>query len=275
MESLIQSGIIPQAFLRLLGSSVFGLDAAIALGVGHPIAIALQVVYPVGLRGGRDRGRAAERDARGAARPPGLAAVRVRHAAGGDPRASRSSRRRRRCWARSSGRRPTASSASSTPATRASCSSTRCCCSPRSPASRWPRRRRSTALGPAIAIGLAVVLLGYVLEILGQLWPDAEVVQPYSPFHYLRPFAILGGQGEPDGPAGAARRVRGRRGLRAVALPAPRPGRAVLMSLACVGCAVDMDVVACPARAGRVRWSCPKGPRTSSDPVVVYSDRNS
>ena len=48
MESLIQSGIIPEAFLRLLGSSVFGLDAAIALGVGHPIAIALQVVYPVG-----------------------------------------------------------------------------------------------------------------------------------------------------------------------------------------------------------------------------------
>ena len=22
-------------------------------------------------------------------------------------------------------------------------------------------------------------------------------MQPYSPFHYLRPFAILGGQGEP------------------------------------------------------------------------------
>ena len=41
------------------------------------------------------------------------------------------------------------------------------------------------------------MLLGYLLEILGQLWPDAEVVQPYSPFHYLRPFAILGGQGEP------------------------------------------------------------------------------
>ena len=41
------------------------------------------------------------------------------------------------------------------------------------------------------------MLLGYVLEILGQLWPDAEVVQPYSPFHYLRPFAILGGQGDP------------------------------------------------------------------------------
>ena len=66
-------------------------------------------------------------------------------------------------------------------------------------------------LGPAIAIGVAVVLLGYLLEILGQLWPDAEVVQPYSPFHYLRPFAILGGQGEPDGPAGPAGRVRASR----------------------------------------------------------------
>ena len=52
-------------------------------------------------------------------------------------------------------------------------------------------------VGPALAIALAVLLFGYVLEILGQLWPDAEVVQPYSPFHYLRPFAILGGTGEP------------------------------------------------------------------------------
>ena len=83
------------------------------------------------------------------------------------------------------------------PATRACCSSTPCCSSRRSRGISLAASASFDRLGPAIAIGLAVVLLGYVLEILGQLWPDAEVVQPYSPFHYLRPFAILGGQGDP------------------------------------------------------------------------------
>ena len=61
MESLIQSGIIPEAFVRLLGSSVFGLDAAIALGVGHPMRDRAPGRLPGGLRRGRDRRRAAER----------------------------------------------------------------------------------------------------------------------------------------------------------------------------------------------------------------------
>jgi ABC-2 type transport system permease protein len=51
-------------------------------------------------------------------------------------------------------------------------------------------------LTPAIGIALAVTLLGYVLEILGTLWPDAAFLQPYSLFHYLRPLEILGGEAE-------------------------------------------------------------------------------
>jgi hypothetical protein len=47
MESLIQSGIVLQAFVPARLQRV-GLDAADRLGVGHPIAIALQVVFPVG-----------------------------------------------------------------------------------------------------------------------------------------------------------------------------------------------------------------------------------
>jgi hypothetical protein len=42
-----------------------------------------------------------------------------------------------------------------------------------------------------------VTLLGYVLEILGTLWPDAAFLQPFSLFHYLRPLEILGGKGQP------------------------------------------------------------------------------
>jgi hypothetical protein len=33
----------------------------------------------------------------------------------------------------------------------------------------------------------------YVLEVLGSLWPAAEVLQPYSLFHYLKAKAILTG----------------------------------------------------------------------------------
>ena len=90
---------------------------------------------------------------------------------------------------------------------------------------------------------IAVLLLGYLLEVLGTLWPDAAFLQPYTPFHYLRPLEILGGRGEPaDMLVLAGDRGRGR-GLRAVALPAPGPRRA--------------DLIA-PGR--------PRGPGTTVDP---------
>jgi len=33
----------------------------------------------------------------------------------------------------------------------------------------------------------------YVLEVLGSLWPAAQMLQPYSLFHYLKAKAILTG----------------------------------------------------------------------------------
>ncbi len=63
--------------------------------------------------------------------------------------------------------------------------------------SRSRRRRHSTGLAPPLAIGVAVLMLGYVLEVLGTLWPDAAFLQPYSPFHYLRPLEVLSGEGDP------------------------------------------------------------------------------
>jgi putative exporter of polyketide antibiotics len=38
------------------------------------------------------------------------------------------------------------------------------------------------------------VIGGYVLEVLGTLWPDAAFLQPYSPFHYLQPLDVLAGR---------------------------------------------------------------------------------
>jgi len=46
-------------------------------------------------------------------------------------------------------------------------------------------------LGPAAGITLAVVLIAYFLQILGSLWPDAEPLQPYSLFYYLKADEVL------------------------------------------------------------------------------------
>ena len=61
MEALLRSGIIPDAFLRLLGADPFSLSGAVALGSVHPVALGLQLIYPVGfaamaIAGERQRG---------------------------------------------------------------------------------------------------------------------------------------------------------------------------------------------------------------------------
>jgi ABC-2 type transport system permease protein len=46
-------------------------------------------------------------------------------------------------------------------------------------------------LAPAATVTLAIVLVAYFLQVLGSLWPDAEWLQPYSLFYYLKPTEIL------------------------------------------------------------------------------------
>ena len=48
-------------------------------------------------------------------------------------------------------------------------------------------------LAPAIGISLAFVLVAYFLDVIGQLWPDARPLQPFSVFHYLDPRSSLAG----------------------------------------------------------------------------------
>jgi ABC-type transport system involved in multi-copper enzyme maturation permease subunit len=50
---------------------------------------------------------------------------------------------------------------------------------------------------PALGVTLGTVVIMYFLEILGSLWPDAEFLQPYSLFHYLKPKAVLTGAAAP------------------------------------------------------------------------------
>ena len=52
-------------------------------------------------------------------------------------------------------------------------------------------------LPPALGVTIGFVVVMYFLEILGSLWPEADILQPYSLFHYLKPKAILIGTAAP------------------------------------------------------------------------------
>ena len=199
MESLIESGIIPEAFLRLHGRRACSASmrrSRSASAIRSPSRSRSSTRWAsrrLAIAGERQSGTLEVLLSRPLSRRSvfltlllAILGDRGRH----DGRGGRRDGRRRP--------RPTAWPASSMPATRPSCPSTRCCCWRRSRASRSRRRRRSTGSGPAIGIGLAVVLLGYVLEILGSCGRTPSSCSRYSPFHYLRPFEILGGRGDPS-----------------------------------------------------------------------------
>jgi ABC-2 type transport system permease protein len=196
LEVILQSGIIPDAFLRLMGADPFSLDGAVALGAAHPITIALQVVYPVGfaaaaIAGERQRGTLEVLLSRPISRRSvfltlllAIIVIGVVTTAGeltgtvtGAAVYGVAGRLDAGELAFLGLNTVLLLAALAGISLAASASFDR--------------------LTPAIGVGLAVVLVGYVLEILGTLWPDAEFLQPYSPFHYFRPLEILAGRPEP------------------------------------------------------------------------------
>jgi len=193
MEALLKSGIIPDAFLRLMGADPFSINGSVALGAVHPIAFALEIVYPVGfaaaaIAGERQRGTlevllsrplsrrslyatlllaviAAAIVTTTATTVGTVAGAMLYDVAGGlDPGEMALLGLNTVFLLAALGGISLAASAS------------------------------FDRLTPAIGIALAVTLLGYVLEILGTLWPDAAFLQPWSLFHYLHPLKILGGE---------------------------------------------------------------------------------
>jgi ABC-2 type transport system permease protein len=194
MEAIMQSGIIPDASLRLLGADPFSLNGAVALGSSHPFAIALQVVYPVGfaaaaIAGERQRGTLEVLLSRPVSRRSVFLTLLLAILAFA-----------------------VITTAAETLGTLAG-------------AAAYGNLDRLDAgdllllaintvlllaalagislaasasvdrLAPALGIGFVVVLAGYVLEVLGTIWPDAAFLQPISPFHYLQPLEILAGRG--------------------------------------------------------------------------------
>ena len=193
MEVILESGIIPDAFLNLMGADPFSLDGSVALGAVHPIAIALEVVYPVGFAAAAIAGE----------RQRGTLEVLL----------SRPLSRRTLFWTLLAAIIGAAivTTAAMTLGTVAGAAlydvaggldagelgllglNTVLLLAALGAIS-LAASASFDRLSPALGIALSVTLLGYVLEILGTLWPDAAFLQPYSLFHYLRPLEILGGK---------------------------------------------------------------------------------
>ncbi len=194
LEVLLESGIIPDAFLRLLGADPFSLAGAVALGAVHPIAIALQCAFPVGfgaaaIAGERQRGTLEVLLARPVSRRSlvatlavailGFAVVTTLALVAGTVSGAT-------LYGVAGGldAGDLAFLALNTVLLLAALGSLGLVAS-----------TTFDRLAPAVGVAFAFVLVAYVLEILGTLWPDAEPLQPLSLFHYLQPLDILAGDG--------------------------------------------------------------------------------
>jgi len=196
MEAIIKSGIIPQAFLRLLGADPFSLSGAVALGSVHPVALGLQLAYPVGfaavaIAGERQRGTLEVLLSRPISRRAVFATLLLAITAFAALTTTG------QLLGVAFGALAFDVADRLDPAqlvflglnTVALLVALAAVCLAAS--SSFDR------VGTPIAIGLALVIGGYVLEVLGTLWPDAAFLQPYSPFHYLRPMPIMAGRAAP------------------------------------------------------------------------------
>jgi ABC-2 type transport system permease protein len=195
-QALFNSGVFPKQFATFAGGDIFSLSGSIALGFIHPIAIILTSVFSVGfttsaIAGERQRGTLEVALARPIARrtfyltllAAALGFVTVTVAAllsGGVAGAA---------FAGVVGQLPIRYvpllwlygvllfGAIAAIGLAASASFDR--------------------LAPALGVTLGFVLVMYFLDVLGSLWPAADVLQPYSLFHYLKPKPILLGTAAP------------------------------------------------------------------------------
>jgi len=192
---LLDTNIIPKPFLRLMGADPFSLAGAVALGWVHPIGIGLQVIFPLGvgalaIAGERQRGTLEVLLSRPVSRRAfyltclvalvGFAAVTTLAAVAGTV-----------LGAVANGVTSDLDGSElaflgiNTVLLLAAFGAVSLAAS-----------ASFDRLGPPLTIGIAVLIVGYLFEVLGTLWPDAAFLQRWSPFHYLRPLEILSGRGD-------------------------------------------------------------------------------
>jgi ABC-2 type transport system permease protein len=192
---LLDTGIIPEPMLRFLGANPFSLIGAVAIGWVHPITIGLFVLFPIGLgaamiAGERQRGTLEVLLSRPLSRRvlfithlaalALISALVVASALAGTLTGAAAygvidgldagdlAFLVVNTWLLLVSLAAVALAASAS----------------------------SDRLAAPVGFGLAVLLVGYLLEALGTLWPDAAFLQPYTPFHYLQPLDVLGGTGD-------------------------------------------------------------------------------
>jgi ABC-2 type transport system permease protein len=195
-QALFESGLLPEQMARFGGGDIFSLPGAIALSFVHPIAIILTSVFAVGFSSAavaaeRQRGTLEVALARPVSRRAfyvtlllaalGFAGVTIAALLAGGVAGSivvgvggqLALARLPLLWLNG----VLLFGAISAIALAASVSFDR--------------------FAPALGWTLGIVIVMYVLEVLGSLWPAADVLQPYSLFHYLKPKAILTGSASP------------------------------------------------------------------------------
>jgi ABC-2 type transport system permease protein len=189
-EAMMESGLIPEEFTNFGGGDVFSLAGSVALGFIHPIAVGLNLVFALGfaasaIAGERQRGTLEVLLARPLSRRRVYAtnaiaaalfvAVTVAALALGAFLGSAASGNLDQLgveqlpfvWLNGL----LLFGAFAAMALAASVTFDR--------------------LAPAIGISLAVVLVSYFLDVIGDLWPDAKGLQPFSLFHYFDARAAL------------------------------------------------------------------------------------
>jgi ABC-type transport system involved in multi-copper enzyme maturation permease subunit len=194
--AIVESGLLPEQFVRFGGGDVFSLPGSIALGFIHPIANILTSVFAVGfsasaVAGERQRGTLEVALARPISRRVlylsllaasfGFIAISIAALLAGSVSGATFAgvvgelvfRNLPLLWLNTL----LLFGAFAAIALAASVSFDR--------------------LTPAIGLTLGTVIAMYVLEVLGSLWPAAEGLQPYSLFHYLKAKAILTGFAAP------------------------------------------------------------------------------
>lgn len=191
-EELLDSGIIPEEFMQFGGGDIFSLVGSVALGFVHPLAVGLHLVFAVGfaaaaVAGERQRGTLEVLLARPLSRRTvfGTAVVAAALFIGVTIAAQTlgtlaGTALTGRTADLGVGNLPIVwlnvfllFGAFAAISLAASVSFDR--------------------LSPAIGISLAIVLVSYFLDVIGQLWPDAAFLQTYSLFHYLDARAALTG----------------------------------------------------------------------------------
>jgi ABC-2 type transport system permease protein len=195
-QAVMDSGIFPEQFAKFGGGDIFSLPGSIALALIHPIAISLNAVFAVGfaasaIAGERQRGTLEVALARPIARRVfyatllqavfGFVAVTIAALLAGSVVGATfvgvlgeySLRNLPLLWLNALllfGAFAAIGLAASASLDRAA---------------------------PAVGVTLGIIVLMYFFDILGSLWPAAEVLQPYSLFHYLKTKAILLGAAAP------------------------------------------------------------------------------